>query len=191
MTALRLMVLVITAALTAACADSVIVDTGESPPRSQTVAPAPTARTDPNLVNAHDYYATAGDVEGYYFTTPSGKWSCAIRPRRQVGCQATGAQSIGVSGAPDKVDGPNGTSVSPNAIAVGDEGGPGFVWVEAPGFSLKTGKAMVLDFNTTLAAAGFRCNVQDTGVSCENESTQQGFMFSASEFVPRYSPVPG
>lgn len=191
-TARRLTVFVMTAALTAACADSVVVDTGEIPSHSPTsVSAPPTGRTDPNLVNAHDYYASTDDVEGYYFTTPSGKWGCAILPRRKAGCQAAGAQSIGVSGGPATVDGPNGKSIAPNAIAVGDDGDPGFVWVEAPGYLLKSGKPMVLDFNKTLAAAGFRCNVQDAGVSCENESTQQGFTFSASGFVPRYSPVLG
>jgi hypothetical protein len=71
-----LAVFVIIAALTAACAPAVVVNTGETPPRTETPAPpSPTGRFDPNLVDAHDYYVSAGGVKGYYFTTPSGKWS--------------------------------------------------------------------------------------------------------------------
>ena len=130
-------------------------------------------------------------MRGYYFTTPSGKWSCAILPRSRAGCQApTRAQLMGIPGAPDTVQGPNG-AVAPNAIAVGDEGDAGFTWLDLPGFSLRTGKAMVLDFNKTLAAGGFRCNVQEAGVSCENETLQKGFSFSATGYAPHYTPVPG
>jgi hypothetical protein len=98
---------------------------------------------------------------------------------------------MSVPGGPDTVEDPNGAAVAPNAIAIGDEGDPGFTWVDRPGFSVPTGKAMVLDFNKTLAAAGFRCNVQEAGVSCESEATQKGFAFSATGYAPRYTPVPG
>src|ERR1700758_1663204 len=143
----RYAVCVMIAGLTVACAPSVVVNTGETPPRTQTPASSePTGRVDPNLVDAHAYYMTSDGMKGYYFTTPSGKWSCAILPRSQAGCQApTRAQLMGIPGAPDTVQGPNG-AVAPNAIAVGDEGDAGFTWLDLPGFSLRTGKAMVLDF---------------------------------------------
>ena len=161
MRVLRLAVCMIIATLTVACAHSVVVNTGESPSRTQPAAsPSPTGRSDPNLVDAHEYYVTSDNVKGYYFTTPSGKWICAIIPHSEAGCQAAGGgPAISILGGPDTVEGPDGAAVTPNAIAVNDDGEPGFTWLDPPGFSVPTGKAMVLDFNKTLAAAGFRCNV--------------------------------
>jgi hypothetical protein len=171
----------------------VVVNTGDSPSRAETTAaPSPAGRSDRNLVNAHDFYAEADGTKGYYFTTPSGKWNCAILPRTEAGCQtAAGAQRLGIPGGPDTVPGPNGAAVAPNAIAVGDAADPGFIWIDRPGFSLTSGKVLTLNFNKTLAAAGFRCNVQDAGVSCGNEITRKGFTFSPTGYLPQYTPVPG
>jgi hypothetical protein len=189
----RLAVCALTAALTVACASHVVVNTGDSPSRAETTAsPSPTGRFDPNLVNAHDFYVEADGAKGYYFTTPSGKWNCAILPRNEAGCQtAAGAQRLGIPGGPDTVRGPDGAVVAPNAIAVGDEAGPGFTWLDRPGFSPTSAKPLTLAFNKTLAAAGFRCNVQDAGVSCLNEITRKGFTFSATGYLPQYTAVPG
>ena len=81
--------------------------------------------------------------------------------------------------------------MAPNAIVIADEGDAGFTWIARPGFSPTSGQALVLDFDKTLAAAGFRCNVQQAGVSCMNESTENWFTFSASGYSLRYTPVPG
>jgi hypothetical protein len=178
--------------LTAGCADAVVVNTGDPGPHTATTDSATsTVRVDANLVDAHAYYVTSDDVKGYYFTTPSAKWNCAIVPRVMVGCQAAGAQSMGVPGGPPTVANPDGKAVAPNAIAVSVDGEPGFTWLARPGFSPASGKAMTLDFKQTLAAAGFRCNVQDAGVSCLSEGTHKGFTFSATGFTPQYTPVPG
>ena len=154
-----------------------MVNNGERPSHAETTAsPSPTGRSDPNLVNAHNFYLEADDAKGYYFTTPSGKWNCAILPRTEAGCQtAAGAPRLGIPGEPDTVRGAGGAAVAPNAIAVGDQADPGFTWLDRPGFSPKSGKPLTLDFNKTLAAAGFRCNVQNSGVSCANEITRKGF----------------
>jgi hypothetical protein len=188
----RLVVCAVTAALTVGCASTVVVNTGESPSRVETtVPPPPTGRSDPNLVNAHDFYAEADGARGYYFTTPSGKWNCAIVPRTEAGCQTAAGARLGIPGEPDTVPGPDGAPVAPDAIAVGEAIEPGFTWLDGPGFSLKSGKVLTLDFSKTLAAGGFRCNVQDAGVSCLNEMTQKGFTFSATGYLPQYTPVPG
>ena len=189
----RLAVCAATAVLTTACADAIVVETGGAPPRAETpVASAPAGRTDPNLVDASDYYVTADGLKGYYFTTPSGKWNCAVLPHAKAGCEAaSGAQNMGIPGEPDTVATGDGQAVAPNAIAVGDDGEPGFTWVARPGFSVKSGKAQVLELNKTLAAAGFRCNVQEAGVSCLNEATKNGFTFSATGYLARYTAVPG
>jgi hypothetical protein len=189
----RFALLAITIALTAACANNTVVNTEESPHTQAPVAtPSPTGRIDPNLVDAHAYYVVADGIKGYYFTTPSGKWNCAIMPHSKAGCQTAGGQGMGIPGQPAKVQTGAGDMVAPNAIAVGDEDEPGFRWVDRPGFGLTSGKPVVLDFNKTLAAAGFRCNVQQSsGVSCENETTHKGFTFSADGFALQYTPVPG
>lgn len=187
----RLVICAATAVLATACSDAVVVDTGEAPPRAETAtSSAPSGRSDPVLVDASDYYVTADGLKGYYFTTPSGKWSCAILPHSQAGCQATSG-ALGIPGEPDTVPTGDGEAVAPNALAVGDDGEPGFTWLARPGFSVKSGKAVVLDFDKTLAAAGFRCNVREAGVSCLNETTKKGFTFSPSGYVAQYTAVPG
>ena len=52
------------------------------------------------------------------------------------------------------------------------------------------GPAKVLQFNRILAAAGFRCNVQESGVSCLSELSGKGFTFSADGYTPQYTDVP-
>ncbi|HZQ32921.1 MAG TPA: hypothetical protein VFB19_14450 [Mycobacterium sp.] len=189
---MRFLLIAALGAVVAACSDPSVVTTGEAPPRpSTTVSATPTGRVDPNLVDAHAYYVTSDDVKGYYFATPSGKWTCAIIPHSKVGCQNAGAKTLTLPGAPDTVQTVDGDTVAPNAIAVGDTGEPGFTWVDKPGFAPPSGAPLVLDFTKTLAAAGFRCDVQQAGVSCENESTQKGFTFSSDSYVPQYTPVPG
>ena len=42
-----------------------------------------------------------------------------------------------------------------------------------------------------LAAAGFRCNVQESGVSCQSDTSGKGFTFSADGFVPQYTDLAG
>ena len=134
------------------------------------------------LVNAFDYVGQVGEITGYYFTTPSGKWRCAILAHTKAGCQAaSGWQSgLGVEGEPD----------STNAIVVDRDGDPQFVALEQPEFWLQPGPANSLQFNRILAAAGFRCNVQESGVSCLSETSGKGFTFSAEGFTPRYTDVP-
>jgi hypothetical protein len=168
----------------AGCSNVTVVNTGESPTHT---APAPTATpqaspSNAHLVNAFDYVGHVGDVTGYYFTTPSGKWRCAILALNKAGCQAaTSWQSgMGVPGEPD----------SANAIAVDREGDPQFVALEQPEFWLVPGPVNALQFNRILAAAGFRCNVQDSGVSCQSETSGKGFTFSAAGYTPQYTDVP-
>ena len=170
----------------AGCSDVAVVNTGEPPTKTATAAPPATPSASPSnahLVNAFDYVAHVGDITGYYFTTPSGKWRCAILTHAKAGCQASsGWQSgVGVEGEPD----------STNAIAVDRDGDPQFVALEQPEFWLVPGPAKALPFNKILAAAGFRCNVQESsGVSCLSETSGKGFTFSADGFTPHYTDVP-
>jgi hypothetical protein len=180
----RLGALLAVSIFAAGCSGPTVVNTGESPAQP-TVAPtaAPSAvPSNAHLVNAFDYVERLGDTTGYYFTTPSGKWRCAILTRTTAGCQASRSwkSGLGIQGEPD----------STNAIVVDETGDPQFVTLDEPKFSLDSDSPKVLQFNMILAAAGFRCNVQESGVSCQSDTSGKGFTFSADGFVPRYTDVP-
>ena len=64
------------------------------------------------------------------------------------------------------------------------------VALDAPEFTLDPGPATVLPFNRILAVAGFRCNVQESGVSCISERSGKGFTFSDDGVFPQYTDVP-
>ncbi|WP_374762441.1 hypothetical protein [Mycolicibacterium mageritense] len=186
-------VLVAAALLAAGCSTSgTVVNTGETPQSvaTTTTAPPPQFGT-AHLVDPNGYIAQVDGRTGYYFSTPSGRWHCAILPRDKAGCQLAGGLSsgIGITGAPDEVpDGAGGTT-TPNALAVDREHDAAFVALTTPEFSLPA--ANVLPFGKVLAVAGFRCNVQEeAGVSCVRELTGKGFTFSADGFTPQYTDVP-
>lgn len=172
-----------------------VVDTGEPPVTTKTTPPSPVPPPQPrveHLVNGFDY---AGEVNGatwYFFTTPSGRWECAIVPRVTAGCQAAGGRSsLGITEAPDSVLDAAGEESTPNAIEVPRDGEPRFSAVEPPGFGLAEGTPAELPFNRVLSVAGFRCNVQEaTGVSCMSDKSRRGFTFSAEGFTPAYVEVP-
>ena len=167
----------------AGCSGATVVNTSET--SAEPTAAAPAASSPPSnahLVNAFDYVGQTGETTGYYFTTPSGKWRCAILTRIKAGCQASSSwkSGLGVEGEPD----------STNAIVVDEQGEPQFVMLDQPEFTLDSGSAKPLPFNRILAAAGFRCNVQESGVSCLSELSGKGFTFSADGFIPQYTDVP-
>mgnify|MGYP001806550158 CR=1 FL=1 len=171
-----------------------IVTTDET---TQQTAPnaAATASTRPSndkLVNAFDYYTRTDDVRsGYYFTSPSGNWRCVIVPRTWVGCQSsTGTGRIGVAGAPQTVTDETGQNVVPNSIVVRTMGDAQFAAVPAEQVKQPSGTAKALPFNKILAAAGFRCNVQqEVGVSCVSDQTGNGFTFSNTGVSWQYTDV--
>jgi hypothetical protein len=178
-------------AVVAGCSGATVINTPESP--AHTAAATPTATPSPppsnaHLVDAFDYVGHVGEITGYYFTTPSGKWRCAILAHTKAGCQASSSwqSGLGILGEPDAT----------NAIVVNRDGDPQFVALEQPEFWLNPGPAKVLQFNRILAAAGFRCNVQESGVSCQSDTSDTsdtsgaGFTFSADGYVPQYTDVP-
>ncbi|MGE2727213.1 hypothetical protein [Mycolicibacterium pulveris] len=174
------------------CSGEQIVNTDEPRPTTQanTSTPPPAAPSAAHLVNAFDYVAHPHGAAVYYFTTPSGRWACAIVPRVKAGCQsATGwASGMGISGAPTSVPDASGQDATPNAVVVERQGDARFVALEEAEFAADTAKT--LDFNRVLNAAGFRCNVQESGVSCMSEASGNGFTFSAQGFAPHYTEVP-
>lgn len=182
--------------LVGGCSSASVVNTGEAP--TTTATPAPPKTTPPasnaHLVNAFDYVGhVAAGAAAYYFTSPSGRWRCAIITRTKAGCQPAGAwrAGLGIAGTPATVPDATGADVAPNAVIVGYRGEPQLVALDRPEFWAEPGPAAVLPFNRILAAAGFRCNVQEqTGVSCRDEATGGGFTFSLEEYSPHYTDVP-
>jgi hypothetical protein len=177
--------MVAVAILAAGCSGERVVTTDEPPVRAPTTTSAPPPLRPLNnahLVDAFDYVAHVNGAAGYYFATPSGKWSCAILPRVKAGCQSASSwqSGLGITDEPDDV----------NAIVVERESEPRFVALEQPEFWLDPGPANTLQFNRILAAAGFRCNVQESGVSCLSEKSGKGFTFSAEAYTPQYTDVP-
>lgn len=194
---LRNLVVLATVALgVAGCTGDTVINTSE--PWPETPAAAPTAApstpsSNAHLANAFNYVGHVGDITGYYFTTPSGKWKCAILSHTKAGCQASSSwqSGLGIEGAPESVPDVAGQDTTPNAIVVNSDGDPQFVALEQPEFSLDPGPANALQFNRILAAAGFRCNVQEeSGVSCLSERSGKGFTFSADGYAPQYTDVP-
>ncbi|OCB56748.1 hypothetical protein A5722_12720 [Mycobacterium vulneris] len=182
------------ASVLSGCASGTVVNTDDSaspPPTSTT--PAPPAFGTAHLVNAAEYALEAPGVPGhkaYYFSTPSGRWQCAILPRDRAGCQAAGGTSaMAVTGAPTEVPDASGGTAAPNALVLDRENDAQFVNLTQPEFAQPT--AVVLPFGKVLAVAGFRCNVQEqSGVSCVRELTGRGFTFSAEGYTPNYTDVP-
>ncbi|WP_239591416.1 hypothetical protein [Mycolicibacterium tusciae] len=184
------------AVLAAGCSGAAITNTDEAPAAgpvssaSETPGPPPSNK---HLANAFDYVAYPPSGTTYYFTSPSGSWACAIMPRMKVGCQSATnwPSAMGITGEPDSVTDSTGETTTPNALVIAREGAARFVALDQPEFSLDPGPAKVLPFNRILAAAGFRCNVQEaTGVSCLSEFSGNGFTFSPDRFVPQYTDVP-
>lgn len=176
-----------------------MVNTKETPtPVEAQAAPTSTARpSNEKLLNAFDYYipgdSNPGDSNaGYYFITPSGSWRCVIVPLTWVGCQSAKSPArIGITGAPQTVADDKGQNVAPNAIVARTIGDPAFASMPAAMFKPPTGTAKTLPYNKVLAAAGFRCNVQEqVGVSCLSEEAESGFTFAADKFSWQYTDVP-
>ncbi|OBI74792.1 hypothetical protein [Mycobacterium sp. E740] len=181
------------AIIAAGCAGPQIVNNDEPRPQapvSSTNAPPPPPPNSAHVVDAFDYVAHPGESAVYYFTTPSGRWACAIVPRVKAGCQSATAwqSSMNIAGEPESVPNAAGEQTAPNAITVERVGEPHFVALEHPEFVGEGAKA--LEFNRILMAADFRCNVQEAGVSCMSEASGQGFTFAPEGFKPQYTEVP-
>jgi hypothetical protein len=175
------------------CTSESVVNTGEfetfTSSTRTSAAPALPPMNPAHMANALNFFANPGGRVAYYFSTPSGRWQCGVLPRNKAGCQAGGGP-LSIAGAPETVPGATGARVPPNAIVVEPEGDAHFAAFAAAEFA-PPGPANVLPFNRTLAAARFRCNIQETkGVSCLSEESGKGFTFSADGFNLQYSEVP-
>ncbi|MBV7703957.1 hypothetical protein NOVA_14345 [Nocardia nova] len=169
---------------------------GDTAGQGATSSSSAATGSSPQVVPAdpNSYRADSGGVEGYYFTSPSGLWRCAIIPgghNPQAGCQpSTNTRpDMGVAGAPTVEDQFTHGQAQPNAILVDRSSGPRFDHLGQAIFWLTPGEAQILPYNTPLTAGGFTCNTQETGVSCRDDQSGRGFTFSTAGFSMRYSEV--
>lgn len=188
--------LAVCSAVTTGCVSDSIVTSDDAPPSTQaggpTTPPTSARLTNDGLVNAFDFVAQPEGRTGYYFTSPSKRWVCAIIPEEGAGCQSSDDSRIAITGAPDSVLNAQGNASSPNAIQVGDTSDARFASVDSPGYSLIPGPAAILPFGKLLTVAGFSCNVQEVaGISCLSERTGKGFTFTADGYTLRYTDLPG
>lgn len=195
MHALRYAVLPTLVSAAVACTGPTVITTDDAThtPAPSTAPPTTSVAGNAHLANAFDFAEVVDGQTAYFFTTPTRRWECAIVPRVHAGCQnAQNRTRIGVSGAPAAVPGEDGGSGAPNAVVVERDGDPRFVAFDTPPFGRGDDEpATVLPFNRILAAAGFRCNVQEAeGISCLSEASGKGFTFSAEDYRPRYTDVP-
>jgi hypothetical protein len=176
----------------AGCSTERVVNTGEwasVTATSTSVAPSLPPTNPEHLANAYDFVQSLNDQAAYYFSTPSGRWQCAILPRDKAGCQATSG-TLNVAGAPDTVPTAAGGQTAPDAVVIGATGDPYFADLDRGVFT-PAAPAAVLPLNRTLVVARFRCNIQEaSGVSCLSEQSGAGFTFSADGFLPQYTEVP-
>jgi hypothetical protein len=180
-------------AASTACDSGRIVNTDDPRPTTQTTSTTepPPAQRPETLVNAADFYAQPDGLTGYYFTSPSTRWTCAIIPRDRAGCQSSTGTRIAITGAPTSVPDAQGVTVAPTAIQVDRVADAQFVAIDPPGYSLVPGPAAVLPFGKVLVVAGFRCNVQEsTGISCLSELTGRGFTFNSDGYTLQYTDLP-
>ena len=174
------------------CSAERVVNTGEwetVTATTTTVTPSLPPTNPAHLANAFDFVQNPNGQAAYYFSTPSGRWQCAILPRDKAGCQANGG-ALNIAGAPDTVPTDTGGQSAPNAVVLDPTGDAHFAALDQANFTPPEA-ANVLPFNRTLAVARFRCNIQEaTGVSCLSEESGAGFTFSADGLLPQYNEVP-
>jgi hypothetical protein len=191
-----ILALAIAATISTGCSYGTIVNTDDTATPAPAAAPAAPPPSKPpsneHLANAFDYAAQGVDGEtGYYFTSPSKRWVCAIFPRKTAGCQSATGSGIVVKGAPTSVPGPQPSDNAPNAIEVDGAADAQFAALDPPGYALVPGPATVLPFGEVLAVADFRCNVQEaSGIPCLSEKTGKGFTFSADAYTLQYTDLP-
>ncbi len=121
-----------------------------------------------------------GSANGsYYFTSPSGKFECAVitAPEPVAGCHGRLPSS-----APP-VPSVTGTgSATPNSIRVRASGPGAFFQSGDPAFHRFDGPAKPLGYGSPLRVQGFTCSVDEqSGVTCVS-AAEHGFTVSDSAY---------
>lgn len=154
--------------------------TGPRPPATTSIStrtPAPATTSTPPAAQAAEYAGT--ETGSYYFTSPSGKFECAVitAPTPVAGCHGTLPSS-----AP-RVPAASGTgTTTPNSIRVTASGPGRFVESGDPAFHRFDTPATPLPYGSPLRVQGFTCSVDErAGVTCVS-TAGNGFTVSDSAY---------
>ncbi|WP_143536516.1 DUF6636 domain-containing protein [Rhodococcus sp. 05-2254-6] len=158
------------------------VSTTDPPP-----SPPPAAAI--SLVDPATFARGEGGLQGFFFTTPSGLWRCAIladsaqggSDDQMAGCQPSSSMPMNVAGAPSVPDHYSRNATAPNAILVNATEDARFASLSQALF-WRYDTTPVLPYGQTLSANGFSCNVKESGVSCRSDDSGKGFTFSTGGY---------
>lgn len=156
-------------------------------------SPPPPPAAAISLVDPATYAWQEGGLQGFFFTTPSGLWRCAIladsaqggSDDQMAGCQPSSSMPMNVAGAPSVPDHYSGNVTAPNAILVNATGDARFASLSQALF-WRYDTTPVLSYGQTLSTNGFSCNVQESGVSCRSDRSGKGFTFSTGGYQFEY-----
>ena len=141
-----------------------------SPSASGSTGPATTS-PDASPSGAAGYHINGPIGPGYYFSSPSGNFYCAMGEDGTVGCQAT----VPVAGMEQC-----GSDPKVRAAMVSWRAGDAAARVDCTTQGVFVGQsAAVLPYGESLRMAGNVCESLPTGVSCYPEGTNGGFVIAA------------
>lgn len=156
-------------------------------------SPPPPPAAALSLVDPAVYAWQEGGLQGFFFTTPSGLWRCAIladstqggSDDQMAGCQPSSSMPMNVAGAPSVPDHYSRDATAPNAILVNATEDARFASLSQALF-WRYDTTPVLSYGQTLSTNGFSCNVQESGVSCRSDRSGKGFTFSTFGYQFEY-----
>jgi len=151
--------------------------------------PSPPPAAAISLVDPATFAWGEGGLQGFFFTTPSGLWRCAIladsaqggSDDQMAGCQPSSSMPMNVAGAPSVPDHYSRNATAPNAILVNATEDARFASLSQALF-WRYDTTPVLSYGQTLSANGFSCNVKESGVSCRSDDSGKGFTFSTGGY---------
>ena len=118
---------------------------------------------------------------GYFFRSPSGKWSCAILTNSgaSVGCHGPLPKS-----APDVAAHTGGGTRRPNTLTMLPGEAAKFISRGDPAYSPSDGtEGAVLPYGRVLRVGTISCRIaQTTGVTCDDTASGHGFTLSNAAF---------
>ena len=158
------------------------VSTAPTSPEEADMAEPSASKPAAGAVNPVDY----GVGGNYYFTSPSGKWQCAILaalPESETGCHGPFPASVPRvpgSGAPD-------TMVAPNAVVMSTRNQKAMlISMGDARFYPESRNSRALPYGRALTVGPITCTIDEaTGVSCDDTKTYHGFTVSETAVTLR------
>jgi hypothetical protein len=156
--------------------------TAPTSPEEADMAEPSASKPAAGAVNPADY----GVGGNYYFTSPSGKWQCAIlaaQPDSETGCHGhfpDFVPRVPGSGAPDVM-------VAPNAVVMTTRNQKAMlISMGDARFYPESRNSRALPYGRALTVGPITCTIDETtGVSCDDTKTDHGFTVSETAVTLR------